>query len=50
MKGKVSRGDGKGRRKVKATKDSEASRAARTNTKSVTSQSVECLEIQLLQL
>lgn len=36
--GKVSRGDGKGRRKVKATKDSEAGRAARTNsTKSVTS-------------
>lgn len=30
-KGKVSRGDGKGRRKVKAVKDSEASKAARTN-------------------
>ena len=29
--GKVSRGDGKGRRKVKAVKDSEAGRAARTN-------------------
>jgi len=35
--GKVSRGDGKGRRKVKAVKDSEAGRAARTNsTKAVT--------------
>ena len=35
--GKVSRGDGKGRRKVKAVKDSEASRAARTNsTRAVT--------------
>ncbi len=36
--GKVSRGDGKGRRKIKAVKDSEAGRAARTNsTKAVTS-------------
>ena len=35
--GKVSRGDGKGRRKVKAVKNSEAGRSARTNsTKSVT--------------
>jgi len=35
--GKVSRGDGKGRRKIKAVKDSESGRAARTNsTKSVT--------------
>jgi hypothetical protein len=36
--GKVSRGDGKGRRKVKPVKDPEAGRAARTNsTKAVTS-------------
>ena len=36
--GTVQRGDGKGRRKVKAVKDSEAGRAARTNsTKAVTS-------------
>ncbi len=36
--GKKSRGDGKGRRKVKPVKDSEAGRAARTNsTKAVTS-------------
>lgn len=35
--GKVSRGDGKGRRKVKPVKDAEAGRAARTNsTKAVT--------------
>ena len=35
--GKVSRGDGKGRRKVKLVKDPEASRSARTNsTKAVT--------------